>query len=220
MPAGATVAGDLFQRKLDEYFGKLKQVIIIADDILVVRYKADHSDHDQAFTSLLQTAQKCNVKLNFDKLQYKQNEVDFFGETFTTGSLKPARSKVSAIIAMPSPTSMNQVQLLIGMISYLSTFLPRLSKVAEPVRELSKGRERFNWGPEYQIAFGQMKEEISCTPMLAYYNPNKKTVLQTDTSIKGLGACLLQEEKAVILQAKLLKRPRKICGHRDRIACN
>ena len=78
MPAGATVAGDLFQRKLDEYFGKLKQVIIIADDILVVRYKADHSDHDQAFTSLLQTAQKCNVKLNFDKLQYKQNEVDFF----------------------------------------------------------------------------------------------------------------------------------------------
>ena len=71
MPFGATVAGDVLQRKLDECFSKLKQVIIIADDIMVVGYKPDHSDHCQAF-SLLQTAQKCNVKLNFDKLQYKQ----------------------------------------------------------------------------------------------------------------------------------------------------
>ena len=77
MPFGATVASDVFQRKLVECFGKLKLVIIITDDIMVVSYKTDHSDHDQAITSLLQTAQKCNVKLNYDKPQYKQNEVDF-----------------------------------------------------------------------------------------------------------------------------------------------
>ena len=56
MPFGATVAGDMFQRNLDECFGKLKQVFIVADDIMVVGYKPDHSDHDQVFTSLLQTA--------------------------------------------------------------------------------------------------------------------------------------------------------------------
>ena len=86
---GATVAGDVFQRKLDECFGKLKQVIIIADGIMVVGYKPDHNDHDQAFTSLLQTAYKCNVKLNYEKLQYKQNEVDFFGDTYATSGHKP-----------------------------------------------------------------------------------------------------------------------------------
>ena len=58
-------------------FCKLKQVIIITDDIMVFGYKPDHSDHDQAFTNLLQTTQNCNVRLNYDKLQYKQNEVDF-----------------------------------------------------------------------------------------------------------------------------------------------
>ena len=57
------------------------------------------------FTSLLQTAQKCDVMLNFDKLQYKQNEVDFFGETYITSGDKPARSKVLAIRAMSSPTN-------------------------------------------------------------------------------------------------------------------
>ena len=38
---------------------------------MVVGYKQDHSDHNQAFTSLWQTTQKCNAKLNYDNLQYK-----------------------------------------------------------------------------------------------------------------------------------------------------
>ena len=74
---GVTVAGDIIQHKLDESFGKTEQVIIIADDIIIVGYKSDHSVHDQAFTTLPQTAKRCNVKLNYDKLQYKQNEDEF-----------------------------------------------------------------------------------------------------------------------------------------------
>ena len=38
MPLGATVAGDVFQCKLDECFGKIEQVIIIDDDIMIAGY--------------------------------------------------------------------------------------------------------------------------------------------------------------------------------------
>ena len=69
MPFGITVAADVFQRKLDTIFGGLPQIACIADDIIVVGYKKDHSDHDEAFCKLLHTAQKNNVKLNYDKLQ-------------------------------------------------------------------------------------------------------------------------------------------------------
>ena len=71
MHFGATVASDVFQCKLDECFGKIKQVIIITDDIMIVWYKPDHTDHNQAFTNQLQRAHKFIVKLNYDKLQYK-----------------------------------------------------------------------------------------------------------------------------------------------------
>ena len=66
MPFGVNVAGDVFQQKLDEIFGKLTQVMCIADNIMVVGYKEDHSDHDLALTKLFQTAQTNNVKLNFE----------------------------------------------------------------------------------------------------------------------------------------------------------
>ena len=49
-----------------------------------------------------------------------------------------------------------------------------------------------------------MKKEIMVAPILAYYNPNKPTILQTDASCKGLGACLLQNEKPVYFASKAL----------------
>ena len=46
-------------------------------------------------------------------------------------------------------------------------------------------------------------------PILAYYNPNKPTILQTDASCKGLGACLLQNEKPVYFASKALTEMQK-----------
>ena len=60
----------------------------------------------------------------------------------------------------------------------------------------------FNWGPEHQEAFKQMKKEIIRAPILTYYNPKKETILQTDASIKGLGKCLFQEQRPVYFMSK------------------
>ena len=117
MPFGITVAGDVFQRKLDQHFGQIEQVIVIADDIMVVGSQTNHRDHDVALTNLLETARKTNICLNYDKLAYKKTEVEFFGETYTTDGCKPAKSKVTAIVEMPPPTSKKQVQSFIGMVN-------------------------------------------------------------------------------------------------------
>ena len=39
MPFGISVAGDVLQRKLDECFGHIKNLTIIADDIMVIGKK-------------------------------------------------------------------------------------------------------------------------------------------------------------------------------------
>ena len=41
MPFRATVAGDVFQRKLDSIFLNLENVMIVADDIMVIAYQED-----------------------------------------------------------------------------------------------------------------------------------------------------------------------------------
>ena len=209
MPFGATLAGDVFQRKLDQCFGHLHNVIVIADDIMVVGKQPNHKNHDLALTMLLNTARKCNVCLNYEKLQYKQKEVKFFGETYTLDGHKPVQSKIKAIQEMPAPQCKKRVQSFIGMVNYLSKFSARLSKLTEPIRGLCKEKVPFNCRPEHDGAFQLIKKEIAAAPILAYYNPKKPTVLQTNVSCKGLGACLLQNQKPVYFASKALSEMQK-----------
>ena len=176
---------------------------------MVIGKNHNHKDHDLAFTILLQMARKCNVKLSYEKLQYKCTEVNFYGETYTTDGCKPAQSKITAIVEIPSPSSKKEVQSFIGMINYLSKFSPRLTELAEPIRELVEEKVPFNWGPEHQESFAMLKKEIIRAPILAYYKPQKETVLQTDTSTKGLGACLLQDEKPIYFASKALTKTQR-----------
>ena len=112
--------------------------------------------------------------------------------------------KYKLLFEIPAPSCTKEVQSFIGMINYLSKFSARLSQFALPIRELAKEKVAFNWGPEHQAAFKLVKKEIAVTPILAYYDTKKTTVLQTDASINGLDACLLQDEKPVYFESKAL----------------
>ena len=67
MPSGMTVAGDVFQCKLDQCLGKIKHMIVIADHNMIVGKTQNHSDHDQTLIMLLKTARRCNMRLNYGK---------------------------------------------------------------------------------------------------------------------------------------------------------
>ena len=54
-----------------------------------------------------------------------------------------------------------------------------------------------------------MKKEIASAHTITYYNPNKQTTLQTDASMKGPYACLLQDAKPVYFASKALTHAQK-----------
>ena len=110
---------------------------------------------------------------------------------------------------MPPPQCKKQVQSFIGMVNYLSKFSAQLSELAKPICKLSKEKVPFNWGLEHDEAFQLIKKEITVALILAYYNPNKPMILQTDASCKGLGACLLQNEKPMYFASKALTEMQK-----------
>ena len=63
----------------------------------------------------------------------------------------------------------------------------------------------YAWGPDNNQAFDNINKEIVQVPILGYYDPKKETVFQTDASIKGLGACLLQDGHPVYFTSKSLQ---------------
>ena len=121
-----------------------------------------------------------------------------------TQGCKPSDTKVKAITEMPKPTTLKDLQTFLGMVQYLSKFFPRIAEIAEPLRDLTKKHAPYAWGPEHNQAFNNIKKEIVQAPIIRYYDLKKKTVLQSDASIKGLGTCLLQDGHPIYFASKSL----------------
>lgn len=86
----------------------------------------------------------------------------------------------------------------------MGPFIPNLSTLTAPLRDLLKDNKVFTWSANYQAAFEQIKKSITDTTTLTYFDDKKEVTLQVDASIKGLGAALLQDGKPVAFASKSL----------------
>ena len=79
----------------------------------------------------------------------------------------------------------------------LRRFVHGFAKVAEPLHALTQKGATFDWKSDCQIAFDRLKCLLTEAPILAYTDFQKDSVLETDASVKGLGAVLsqLQDDK-------------------------
>ena len=120
----------------------LSGIEVVADDFIVVGCGAAieeaTDDHDRALTSFLERCRAQKVKLNTDKLDLRQKEVPFIGYIATDEGLRVDPAKVRAISEMPAPTDKVGVQRLQGLAQYLSKFLPHLSDITKPLRDLTQ----------------------------------------------------------------------------------
>ena len=87
---------------------------------------------------------------------------------------------------------------------YLSKFAPNLSEITSPLRSLLKKETEFLWDEPQSRAFERVKQTITQSPVLAYYDPKKELTLEVDSSKDGIGACLMQENRPIAFASKSL----------------
>lgn len=90
---------------------------------------------------------------------------------------------------MPTPQNKHDAKRLLGMLNYLQKFAPNLSEVTAPMRELPREENHFLGDQEVQgRSFERVKQLISESPVLKYFDPKAVTELQRDASDMGLGS--------------------------------
>ena len=105
---------------------------------------------------------------------------------------------------MKSPTSKNELQTVLGMANYLAKFAPHLSDITAPLRDLLQDSSAFLWDAQQEKALAKLKEVITTSPTLAFFDPSKDVTLQVDASERATGAVLMQDGKPVEYASKAL----------------
>lgn len=208
MPFGISVAPEEFECKLHEKLTGLEGVQILRDDLLVVGYgdtqKEANANHDENLRKLLDRAREVKLKLNNKMMNLKKPQVKFMGHVISKDGLKPDPDKVNAVENMPKPTCKKETLSLLGFINYLARFLPRLSEVAQPLRNLTLTNAQFMWSEQHDKAFDEVKKLVAHHPVLKYYDINDEVTIQCEASERGLGATLLQNRQPFAFASQTL----------------
>lgn len=163
-----------------------------------------NTDHERNVCELLKRCRSQGIKLNKCKTGLGKSEISFLGHKVGNCGLKPDPDKVATIVKMKSPQCVAEVQRIAGKVNYLARFLPGLSDVIRPIRQLACRDAEWHWDREQEEALERVKQLVTSSPVLTYYNQNKPLDIQCDASQTGLGATLLQDGRPISYASRAL----------------
>ena len=152
----------------------------------------------------MRVACKYDLVFNPQKTHVKAQAVNFFGCLYDANGVHLDPGKVNAVHALPAPTNVTELQEFLGLVTYLSPFIPGLSTLTAPLQELLKKDTDFSWNRTYDITFERVKETVISDTTLRYFDPSLPVTIQVEASQVGLGAALLQNGKPVAFASKAL----------------
>ena len=140
------------------------------------------------------------------KCSIKQESVMFFGGVFSTEGYSPDPEKIQGISEMTPPQMKQELQSFLGAVNYLQTFVPHLSSNTEPLHALLKKENCFAWDENTNTCFQKIKSQLQKALLrpLRYYDQTKPVTLQCNASLKGLGACIIQDRQPIAFASKSL----------------
>ena len=93
--------------------------------------------HD-ALWKLMDIVQKYGLVFNPKKTQVKAPMVKFFGCLYDESGVQTDSEKVDAVHALHTPTNITELQTFLGMVTYLSPFIPSLSTLTATCMNYSR----------------------------------------------------------------------------------
>ena len=170
--------------------GGLEGIICVADDVII--HGRDENEHDERMKLFLNKCSDAGIKLNRNKIHLKVDSVSFMGHKISKNGLSIDEEKVKAIREYPVPQNVSDLRSFLGLINFVSKFVPNCVEILHPLNNLLKKNVPFIWSEAQKNAFDKIKTKISESVLLNFYDPNKKLFMENDASEYGVGSALFQ----------------------------
>lgn len=190
MQQGDCNAPGTFQRLMTwifrEYIGVFVHVYL--DDIFV--FSRSIAEHEEHLRLVFDRLREQRMYLSRSKLDLYSPRMDCLGHLIDDRGLHADSDKMAKIRDWPPMKSKDEVLRFLGLVQYLSHFLPDLSSFTSPLESIGKHGQPFQWLPIHQACLDRIKNMACRAPVLKPIDPNSDEPiwLITDASDVGIGA--------------------------------
>lgn len=175
---------------MEEVLAGCQGTVCYLDDIYVEGESLEQ--HNTRLKIVYDRLKSRGVVLNHDKCVIGVPEVQFLGHIVSANGIRPSPSKIESLLSFRRPVNSAEVRSFLGLANYMNKFINNLATIDEPLRKLTEQSVKFEWRMEHQKSFDAIKEALSNTQSLGYFNTCHHTSVIVDASPTALGAILVQ----------------------------
>lgn len=182
-PFGLANAPSTFQRYINwtlrEFLDNFCSAYL--DDVLIYT-DGSLKQHRANVNKVLEAMGSAGLPLDIKKCEFDVKSTKYLGFIIEAGKgLRMDPEKVKAIKEWEAPTNVKGVRSFLGFANFYRRFIKNYSGLVAPLTRLT-GDVTFQWGKLEQEAFERLKEIFITEPVLAQWDPERETILETDSS--------------------------------------
>jgi len=170
-------------------------------------------DHEEHVRQVLQRLKEFGLYCMAAMCQFGVSVVTFLGFVITPNGVGIESDRISTIEDWPTPKSIRDVQVLLGLTNFYHRFIRKHAKVTLPLTELLKkadkagelpegrprrqksgnlGKVKWEWTRQAELAFRKLRRTFTEAPLFQHFNPAKRIILQKDESGFAIAGILNQ----------------------------
>ena len=178
---------------LKEHIGRICHVYL--DDIVI--WSQSYKEHEVNVGLVLSALRKASLFCSAKKTHLFCTKIDFLGHHISAQSIEADQSKIQKILDWPRPCMSTEVQRFLGLVRYISTFLPRLAEftlILSPLMKKECNSLFPAWTRTHQDVFDEVKCLVlsrECLTTIDHTNPGDNKIFVTcDASKRRIGSVL------------------------------
>ncbi|KAI1000108.1 Transposon Ty3-G Gag-Pol polyprotein [Podosphaera aphanis] len=202
LPFGLTGAPATFQRYINWLLRDHLDDFCTAyiDDILIFS-SGSREDHQEKVKIVLRKLQDGGLTLDIMKCEFEVKKTKYLGYIIDVDQgIRMDPEKVKAIREWEIPKTVKGVRGFLGFANFYRTFIKNYSDLVLPLTRLTQKDIPFVFDNECKRAFSILKEKFVMDPILAIFDPDRRTVLEPDASNWAVGGVLSQYDNNGILR--------------------